>query len=143
MRTARGGPGSLRDDNKSGATFVLCSGRHSLHAQMRALFRPFALHAAYTPIETIVFFAIVGSLAYFYILGAVKHSAFLDPPYSQPPTLEPTHALFKHGEWVSITNKSWNAARSERRAAVLELQQLVISLDVKAKEVRLLHCLHV
>lgn len=102
---------------------------------MRALFRPFALHAAYTPIETIVFFAIVGTLAYFYILGAVKHSAFLDPPYSQPPTLEPTHALFKHGEWVSVTNKSWNAARTERRAAVLELQQLVISLDVKAKEV--------
>ncbi|KAF8345352.1 hydroxymethylglutaryl-CoA reductase [Amanita rubescens] len=101
---------------------------------MRALFRPFALHAAYTPIETIVFFAIVGTLAYFYVLGAVKHSAFLDPPYSQPPILEPTHALFKHGEWVSITNKSWNTARTERRATVLELQQLLISLDFKAKE---------
>ncbi|KAF8624230.1 hypothetical protein AX15_005993 [Amanita polypyramis BW_CC] len=101
---------------------------------MRALFRPFALHAAYTPIETIVFFAIVGTLSYFYVLNAVKHSAFLDPPYSQPPTLEPTHTVFKHGEWVSITNKSWNAARTERRGTVLELQQLVISLDAKPKD---------
>jgi hydroxymethylglutaryl-CoA reductase (NADPH) len=104
---------------------------------MRALFRPFALHAAYTPIETIVFFAIIGTLAYFYILSAVKHSSFLDPPYSQPPTLEPAHALFKHGEWVSITDKSWNAARLERRGLVAELQQLVISLDAKSKEASL------
>ncbi|KIL63528.1 hypothetical protein M378DRAFT_665597 [Amanita muscaria Koide BX008] len=101
---------------------------------MRALFRPFALHAAYTPIETIVFFAIIGTLAYFYVLSAVKHSAFLDPPYSQPPTLEPSHVLFKHGEWVSITNKSWSSAKLDRRSSVLELQQLVISLDARSKE---------
>ncbi|KAF8634822.1 hypothetical protein AX17_004073 [Amanita inopinata Kibby_2008] len=101
---------------------------------MRAIFRPFALHAAYTPIETIVFFSVVGTLAYFYVLSAVKQSAFLDPPYSQPPTLEPTHVVYKHGEWVSVTNKTWSSARLDWHASVLELQQLVISLDVKPKE---------
>ncbi|KAJ8474951.1 hypothetical protein ONZ45_g15777 [Pleurotus djamor] len=47
----------------------------------RTLLRPFAIYAAYSPIETIVFFFVVGTLAYFHILSAIKTSAFLTSPY--------------------------------------------------------------
>ncbi|KAL4267847.1 3-hydroxy-3-methylglutaryl coenzyme A reductase [Pleurotus pulmonarius] len=47
----------------------------------RTLLRPFAIYAAYSPIETIVFFFVVGTLAYFNILSAIKNSAFLATPY--------------------------------------------------------------
>ncbi|KAF8999089.1 hypothetical protein BDQ17DRAFT_762992 [Cyathus striatus] len=97
---------------------------------MRALLRPFALHAAYTPIETIVFFCIVSTLAYFHILDAVKHSAFLAPPaYSLAPPLKSAHALYKYGEWVSVTPLTWNNAKADVRVTPIELQQIVVSLD--------------
>ncbi|KAF9041379.1 hydroxymethylglutaryl-coenzyme A reductase-domain-containing protein [Panaeolus papilionaceus] len=105
---------------------------------MRALFRPFALHAAYTPIETIVFFSIIGTLAYFHILNAIKHSAFLDPNQSAhaAPTLRPAHALFKLGEWVSVRDSVWSSALkgwdAEKEApTALELQQVVFTLDAR------------
>jgi len=98
---------------------------------MRALFRPFALHAAYTPIETIVFFTIIGTLAYFHILSAIKHSAFLDPSHSTyaPPTLRPTHALYRLGEWVGVRESTWFHAVKAKKDAVLELQQIIVTLD--------------
>ncbi|PPQ64456.1 hypothetical protein CVT24_008466 [Panaeolus cyanescens] len=105
---------------------------------MRALFRPFALHAAYTPIETIVFFSIIATLAYFHILNAIKHSAFLDPNQSAhaAPTLRPAHALFKLGEWVSVRDSVWSSLVKGRNAeeevpTVLELQQIVFTLDAR------------
>ena len=98
---------------------------------MRALFRPFALHAAYTPIETIVFFCIIGTLAYFHILSAIKHSAFLDPSQTSyaAPTLRPTHALYRLGEWVGVRESSWFHAVKAKTDTVLELQQLIVTLD--------------
>jgi len=115
---------------------------------MRALFRPFALHAAYTPIETIVFFCIIGTLAYFRILSAIKHSAFLDPSQAvyAPPSLRAAYVLWKGpelsgesegGEWVNVKEGRWARAkkmltRSESQdTTVLELQQVVISLDAR------------
>ncbi|KAF8899776.1 hydroxymethylglutaryl-coenzyme A reductase-domain-containing protein [Gymnopilus junonius] len=99
---------------------------------MRALFRPFALHAAYTPIETIVFFCIIGTLAYFHILSAIKHSAFLDPTQTTyaAPTLRPTHALYRLGEWVGVRESSWFHAVKTKTDTVLELQQVIVTLDV-------------
>lgn len=98
---------------------------------MRALFRPFALHAAYTPIETIVFFCIIGTLAYFHVLSAIKHSAFLDPSQSiyAAPTLRPAHALYRLGEWVGVRESAWLHAVKMRQDAVLELQQVIVTLD--------------
>jgi hydroxymethylglutaryl-CoA reductase (NADPH) len=98
---------------------------------MRALFRPFALHAAYTPIETIVFFCIIGTLAYFHILSAIKHSAFIDPSQSiyAAPTLRPAHALYRLGEWVGVRESTWFHAVKMKQDAVLELQQIVVTLD--------------
>lgn len=107
---------------------------------MRFLLRPFALHAAYTPIETIVFFCIVGTLAYLHILNAIKHSAFLSPqntPHA-PSSLRPAHALLHHGEWVNVRESAWNPARADKRATALEIQQLVITLDSPRGEVRIL-----
>ncbi|KAK0482246.1 hydroxymethylglutaryl-coenzyme A reductase-domain-containing protein [Armillaria novae-zelandiae] len=73
---------------------------------MRAILRPFVIHAAYSPIETIVFFSIVGTLAYFHVLSAIKHSAFFAT--TNPITLRPSHARYTQQEW---------------------LQQIVFSLD--------------
>lgn len=96
---------------------------------MKALFRPFALHAAYTPIETIVFFSIIGTLAYFHILHAIKHSAFLDPARTgnvyAPPVMRPAHVLFKLGEWVGVQKKTW----VQSAAGGVELQQFVFTVD--------------
>lgn len=103
---------------------------------MKALFRPFALHAAYTPIETIVFFFIIGTLAYFHILHAIKHSAFLDPGRTgnvySPPVMRPAHALFKFGEWVGVRESTWVQGASG--GVAVELQQVIYSVDgVKMK----------
>ena len=115
---------------------------------MRALFRPFALHAAYTPIETIVFFCILGTLCYFHILSAIKHSAFLDPAAHAPTplVLRPAWAVHRAGEWVGVREAVWaGAVRAQARAGggregeegvevergdeVLEMQQVVVQLD--------------
>ena len=103
---------------------------------MKAFFRPFALHAAYTPIETIVFFCIIGTLAYFHILHAIKHSAFLDPGRTgnvySPPVMRPAHVLFKLGEWVGVQKNTW--VQSAAGGAAVELQQVVYTVDgVKMK----------
>jgi len=99
---------------------------------MKALLRPFALHAAYTPIETIVFFCIVGTLSYFHILSAIKHSAFLSPSYSHPNlALRPSYVLHRAGEWVGVRESRWIKER-ERPAdnlAAAEVQQLVFNTD--------------
>ncbi|KAL1668641.1 hypothetical protein GGF50DRAFT_96322 [Schizophyllum commune] len=51
---------------------------------MRSLLKPLAIQAAYSPIETIVFFFILSTLAYFHILDAIKNSAFFER-YPSPP----------------------------------------------------------
>lgn len=98
---------------------------------MKALFRPFALHAAYTPIETIVFFSIIGTLAYFHILHAIKHSAFLDPGAAwnvySPPVMRSAHVLFKLGEWVGVREHTW--VQSAASGTGVELQQIVFTVD--------------
>ncbi|KNZ73532.1 hypothetical protein J132_01339 [Termitomyces sp. J132] len=88
--------------------------------QLRALLRPLAIQAAYNPIETIVFFSIVGTLAYFHILTAIKHSAFFAP--SRVPALRPTH--------LALHRDGWLAVHEQRDAAVLDIQQLVFGEPV-------------
>jgi len=55
---------------------------------------------SYSPIDTIVFFSVIRTLAYFHVLSAIKHSAFLAPSF--PPTFWPTLALLRHDEWVGV-----------------------------------------
>ena len=109
---------------------------------MRALIRPVSIHAASQPIETIVFFFIVATLAYFHVLSAIKHSSFLAP--NSPSTLRPAHTLLRDGKWVSVSENTWYDARhSENGVTTLELQQIVLSLDAKAaKKVRARTCSH-
>ena len=105
---------------------------------MRVLLKPFVLHAAYTPIETIVFFCIVATLAYFHILNAIKHSAFLSSataPYT-PVSIRPAYALLHNGEWTSAPQAARLPVRAAERANILELQQLVLTLDSPRGEVR-------
>ncbi|KAH7869130.1 hydroxymethylglutaryl-coenzyme A reductase-domain-containing protein [Lentinula edodes] len=98
---------------------------------MRAVLKPFVIHAAYSPIETIVFFSIVGTLAYFHVLSAIKHSAFFAPSY--PSILRPSHALLRGNEWVSVRDTFWHHAKAKYSpdASILPLELFPVeySLD--------------
>ena len=100
---------------------------------MRALIRPISIHAASSPIETIVFFFVLATLAYFHVLSAIKHSSFFSPT-SLPP-LRPSHALWHNGDWVIVQESEWYSAHRSHVTAV-DLQQLVMSFDARtAKKV--------
>ena len=98
---------------------------------MRALLRPLALHAAFSPIESIVAFFILGTLAYFHVLSAIKHSSFFAPTY--PSTLRPAHALLRDSEWVGVSESKWHDVTtvSTNDVISLELQQIIFSLDLE------------
>ena len=100
---------------------------------MRAFFKPFARHAAHSPIETIVFFSVIGTLAYFHLLSTIKHSAFLAPSSSL--TLRSTHAILRNREWVAVSDAQWVEARSTLDDTIFpfELQQLIFSFDTTLK----------
>lgn len=96
---------------------------------MRAILRPLAIHAAFSPIEIIVAFFVLGTLAYFHVLSAIKHSAFFAPTY--PSTLRPAHALSRDNEWVGISESKWHDTTTTSPNGVIpvELQQIIFSLD--------------
>ncbi|KAI0047708.1 hypothetical protein FA95DRAFT_1492178 [Auriscalpium vulgare] len=102
---------------------------------MRALIRPISAHAANSPIEAIVFFFVLATLAYFHVLSEIKHSSFFAP--ATLPPLRPTHALLRDNEWIGVKESVWRQAHVEDGVAALELEQIVLSLDSKtAKKVR-------
>ncbi|KAJ7484083.1 hydroxymethylglutaryl-coenzyme A reductase-domain-containing protein [Mycena galericulata] len=86
---------------------------------MRTVLKPLAIHAAYSPIETIVFLSVVGTLAYLHILSVVKHSAFFAPPAP----LRPAYALYTH-DWLPVREALW---RSDDTVPRLDLQQIVFT----------------
>jgi len=93
---------------------------------MRVPLLPLTGRAVYNPIETIVFFFIIGTLAYFRILSAIKHSTFFTPVL--PSTLSTTYALLRDGQWV-VVDEEWHQSRTPSPNALkLELQQLVFSV---------------
>ncbi|KAL0958141.1 hypothetical protein HGRIS_000308 [Hohenbuehelia grisea] len=96
----------------------------------RTLLRPFAIYAAYSPIETIVFFSVVGTLAYFHILGAIKNSALLAPPpqFFQP---RPAYAAYRDGAWHSSRDAAWYVAKASSDVVSVELQPIVFALKSK------------
>lgn len=93
---------------------------------VRAVLRPLATHSASSPIETIVLLSVVGTLAYFHILSAIKHSAFFAP--AAPSALRPAHALLRDNEWVGVRENAWFDA-VDNSATTVEMQQLIFSLD--------------
>ncbi|KAJ7054455.1 hydroxymethylglutaryl-coenzyme A reductase-domain-containing protein [Mycena amicta] len=86
---------------------------------MRSLLKPLAIHAAYSPIETLVFIIVVGAIAYLQVLSAVKHSAFLAPPAP----LRSAYALFTD-EWLPVREAVW---QRDDNVARLDLQQIVFT----------------
>ncbi|KAJ7160871.1 hydroxymethylglutaryl-coenzyme A reductase-domain-containing protein [Mycena filopes] len=86
---------------------------------MRTVLKPLAIHAAYSPIETIVFLSVVGTLAYLHILHTIKHSAFFAPP----PPVRAAYALYTH-DWLPVRESAWFHDDNLPR---LDLQQLVFS----------------
>ncbi|KAF7326925.1 3-hydroxy-3-methylglutaryl coenzyme A reductase [Mycena venus] len=96
---------------------------------MRSLLKPLAIHAAYSPIETIVFLCTLGAIAYLHILSTVKHSAFFAPP----PSVRSSYALYTD-DWRPVPQSVW---RREDAVPRLDLQQIVFNgprLDVASLE---------
>ena len=89
---------------------------------MRAIPRPFAARTAFAPIETIVFVFVLATLAYFYILSAIRQSTYF--ALSAPNNLRPAYALLTDNEWVPVSGKDWFKARVH-----LELQPISFSPD--------------
>ena len=101
---------------------------------MRALMRPLSTHTVFSPIETIVAVFVLSTLAYFRILDGIKHSSFFVPTF--PSILRPANARLSQGEWLPVTEREWfNAWKHGEQ--VLELQQILFSLDDKARKVRI------
>jgi hydroxymethylglutaryl-CoA reductase (NADPH) len=104
---------------------------------MRALIRPVSIHAASSPIETIVFFFVLATLAYFHVLSAIKHSSFFAP--TTLPPLRPSHALWRHNEWVTVPETEWYDALTHQstRVSTIDLQQVTMTFDARtAKKAR-------
>jgi hydroxymethylglutaryl-CoA reductase (NADPH) len=108
---------------------------------MRAFFKPFAIHAAYSPIETIVFFFVLATLAYFHVLSTIKHSTFFAT--SHPSTLRPTYLFRRNHDWKKVPESAWNIhakAGADSTVIPVELQQVVFALDsVHGKDVSVLN----
>ncbi|KAG9311753.1 hypothetical protein JVU11DRAFT_7996 [Chiua virens] len=81
---------------------------------MRVPLLPFTGRTVHSPIETIIFFFIVGTLAYFRILAAIKHSSFFAPAF--PSSLTATHALLRDGQWF-VVDEDWYTQRQFRAYA--------------------------
>lgn len=98
---------------------------------MRVPLLPLTGRAVFSPIETIVAFFIVGTLAYFRVLYGIKHSAFFAPPF--PSLLSATHALLRDGQWVVVDEAWYQKTASSPHSQKFELQQLVFSEPSTAK----------
>ncbi|OAX36835.1 hypothetical protein K503DRAFT_867290 [Rhizopogon vinicolor AM-OR11-026] len=94
---------------------------------MRSILHPLAGRAVFAPIETIVFFVIIGTLAYFQVLSAIKHSSFFAP--SVPSAPSPAHALLRDAQWVGVAEEWYMKRVKTADSRPLELQQLIFSLD--------------
>ncbi|TFK49351.1 hypothetical protein OE88DRAFT_1646394 [Heliocybe sulcata] len=94
---------------------------------MRALSRPLARNAVSFPIETIVFFFVATTLAYFQLLSVIKHSAWLEP--MSAPAVRPANVRIRQGEWDVVGESAWMAGTVDENAEAMELQQIVFSLD--------------
>ncbi|KAG6836715.1 hypothetical protein H0H93_004559 [Arthromyces matolae] len=96
--------------------------------QLRALLRPLAIQAAYNPIETIVFFSIIGTLAYFHILNAIKHSAFFAPNVIHA-VLRPTHLALQHNLWNPVREHVFTHPSPD--VLSYEIQQLIFTQGIQ------------
>lgn len=92
---------------------------------MRAPLLPLTRRAVFSPIETIVCFAIIGTLAYFQVLSAIKHSVFFAPTF--PSTLRTAHALLRDGQWVGVDADWYGRHKADPNSRAVELQQVIFS----------------
>lgn len=83
-----------------------------------------AARTAFAPIETIVFAFVLATLSYFYILSAIRQSAYF--ALSAPNNLRPAYALLTDNEWVPISPAS---GKDIKAGTQLELQPIVFSFD--------------
>jgi hydroxymethylglutaryl-CoA reductase (NADPH) len=101
---------------------------------MRIILKPFTRKAVRYPIESIVFFFILTTLAYFHLLDAIKHSAFLAPS-TLSTAQRPAFAVSGPDGWLGAPEGVWKHAREASDVKALELQQLIFSSDVAFENV--------
>ncbi|KIM33717.1 hypothetical protein M408DRAFT_13528 [Serendipita vermifera MAFF 305830] len=71
------------------------------------------------PIETIVSFFVLTTLAYFHVLSAIKHSQFLTPTHS--PSNTPVYAAYS-------SSRQWSVSYSARLNPAVEIVQVQLSI---------------
>ncbi|KAJ7274991.1 hydroxymethylglutaryl-coenzyme A reductase-domain-containing protein [Mycena rebaudengoi] len=84
---------------------------------MRTILKPLAIHAAYSPIETIVFLSVVGTIAYLHVLNVIKHSAF----FGAPAPVRPAYALYTT-DWATAHGSLW---LRDDHIPRIDLQQII------------------
>jgi hypothetical protein len=98
---------------------------------MRILLKPFTRKAVTYPIETIVFFFVLSTLAYFRLLDAIKHSAFLAPSTHPASVQRPAYAAV-HADissWEGAPETAWKDAADASESRAVEVQQFIFSSD--------------
>lgn len=86
------------------------------------LVRPISRRAVNSPIETIVASFVLATLAYFHLLSAIKHSAFLAPAPVGP--ARPSFAAKTTESWAAASKSAWTIPAAD--VTRVEVQQVVI-----------------
>ncbi|KAI6115109.1 hydroxymethylglutaryl-coenzyme A reductase-domain-containing protein [Pisolithus croceorrhizus] len=92
---------------------------------MRVCLLPLTRRAVFSPIETIVFCSIIGTLAYFRVLSYIKHAAVAVPTF--PYSARSHYTIFHDGEWISVNEERYKERRASPGSRSVELQQVIFS----------------
>ncbi|KAI6021814.1 hydroxymethylglutaryl-coenzyme A reductase-domain-containing protein [Pisolithus microcarpus] len=92
---------------------------------MRVCLFPLTRRAVFSPIETIVFCSIVGTLAYLRVLSYIKHAAVAVPTF--PSSARPSYTIFHDGEWISVDEELYKERLVSPGSRSIELQQVIFS----------------
>ncbi|KAI5996499.1 hydroxymethylglutaryl-coenzyme A reductase-domain-containing protein [Pisolithus orientalis] len=92
---------------------------------MRVWLLPLTRRTVFSPIETIVFCSIIGTLAYFHVLSYIKHAAVTLPTF--PSSARPSHVILHDREWVGVEEEWYMKRLGSPGSRSVELQQLIFS----------------
>ncbi|KAJ7446636.1 3-hydroxy-3-methylglutaryl-coenzyme A reductase [Mycena latifolia] len=106
---------------------------------MRTILKPLAIHAAYSPIETIVFPYFRGDSRLLQVLNAVKHSAFLATLSARTPRVCTLHARLAAGTRSRVVPRRSGPALGSTADNISGPQLEPASLENVTKHIAALH----
>ncbi|KAI6045272.1 hydroxymethylglutaryl-coenzyme A reductase-domain-containing protein [Pisolithus marmoratus] len=95
---------------------------------MRVYLLPLTRRAVFSPIETIVFYSVVGTLAYFCVLSHIKHASITVPTF--PYSARSSHAIYHDGEWLVVDGERYKERLASPGSRSVELQQTCVGLSL-------------